>query len=94
MDSGEITGIVISLGSVAAILVICVTWIHKRSELKKLQIESGAAFAQDDRLREMNEQALAAQRVTSSELTNLRQQYQAIEQRLATIEQLLKDVDG
>ena len=94
MHSDDITGIIISFVAIGAVALVLITWISKRSELKRLQIESQGAFAQDDRMRELNEQSIAAQRVTSSELTNLRQQYQAIEQRLATIEQLLRDVDG
>ena len=94
MESSDVVAIVVVGIVVIALAVVWLTWIHKRSEIKKLQVESAAAFANDDRLRELNEAAQATQRVTANELTNLRQQYVEIESRLATIERLLRDVDS
>jgi hypothetical protein len=94
VDSGQVTGIIISVVAIGGFAAIVLTWIHKRSELKKLQLDTAASIANDDRLRELTEAAHATQRVTANELTNLRQQYVEIETRLATIERLLRDVDS
>ncbi|HRA47976.1 MAG TPA: hypothetical protein PK819_07910 [Thermomicrobiales bacterium] len=94
MDSSDYTAIVITALAIAACMVVVLVWLHNRSELSRLELESAAAIANDDRLRQLTNQSVAAQQVTAEEIARVRTEMASLGSRMATIEQLMRDVDS
>jgi len=94
LDSSDYTAIVITSLAIAACMIVVLVWLHNRSELNRLELESAAAIANDDRLRQLTNQSVAAQQVTAEEIARVRTEMASLGSRMATIEQLMRDVDS
>ena len=92
MESGDIIAIVISLAGMATLMTIILVWIHNRNEYRKMQLVELSALPENDRLRALISQVTASQEAVAAELQTLRTTSTEVEKRLATIEQMMRDV--
>lgn len=94
MDSSDITSIIISSVAILSVLTLLSFWVHRRTQIKKIEVETRAATVNDERLRQLAERAVAAENATVQQMGSLQETLVDLQRRMATIEKLLRDVDA